>query len=177
MVKYLFEHIIPFKEIDLKATYLVIFNIDKTPPHLALIKNNQYYSITIKEVELGIDIKPIIQLVTKKKIPTLFIEIDDNFDNIKEVFNTFDSLKNTTITCLTPIKKYLSQQYDFKPENVYVIFDLLNQIKDKNGIVRIFEMNTQKLLTPNNQLEINQYNYEELQQFINKLRENKPTSA
>lgn len=169
MANYKFENIFPFDSFKDDSIYLVLFHIDKMPPHLGLVVDSKYYSITIKEVELGLKAENIRKLISRKKIPTLIIEIEDDLKNVKQYYSKYTSLKDESITCLTPIKNYFADQLNTDSESIKVIFDLLDQLKTNNKIKSQYHLNLYDKIE-NNSFIIRHYSYEELQQYITTLR-------
>ena len=115
-MNYKFKNIFPFVDFEVDKTYLVLFNVDKIPPHLGIIKNKKYYSITIKETEIGLNEKAIINLIARKKIPTIIIAINDRLNNIEAYYSKYSNRVKESISCLKPIKEYFAEQNEFKSD-------------------------------------------------------------
>ena len=56
------------QELILKDTWLVILHASRTPPHIGLLVNGNYNSLTIKGHELNIDLKILLKTIQHKKI-------------------------------------------------------------------------------------------------------------
>ena len=63
------------QDLLLKDTWLVILHASRTPPHVGILIDGNYNSLTIKGHELNIDIKVLLKTIQQKKIETLFIKL------------------------------------------------------------------------------------------------------
>jgi hypothetical protein len=164
-----FKNITPFKDFNVDKTYLVLFHVDKFPPHLGIVQANKYYSITIKEVELGLKTKSIIGVIQRKKIPSLILEIDDSINNIAPFYLKYSSLQDGMISCQTPIKEYFSTQNDFKVNDIKVVFDLLDSLIEK--VRNVYQLNLDNKLSNNCSYLMERYSLAVLENHLQLLRD------
>ena len=55
------------QDLLLKDTWLVILHASRTPPHVGILIDGNYNSLTIKGHELNIDIKVLLKTIQQKK--------------------------------------------------------------------------------------------------------------
>ena len=124
-MRYSFDNISKFKGFDAGEIYLVMFHVDKTPPHLGLVKDNKYCSITIKGVEMDVDVDTIFNVIKRKRIPTLFVglNMEGNFD-LRSYYQKYSSIIDQNISCLAPIKDVISGELNLVLKEVHVIFEI-----------------------------------------------------
>ena len=108
----------PFKEeLLLKNTWLVILHASRTPPHIGILIDGNYNSLTIKGHELDINITILLKTIQQKKIETLFIQLKKHpvfsTDYQKEIcqyyIKQFTQVKVNEASCLSPIKLFLQK--------------------------------------------------------------------
>lgn len=130
---------LPIKRLS-TSSGIVLINAHKKPPHLGLFSNGKYYSLTANEVQNGLAIDVMLQLIRRKKIPSIFVFFNDNIPNnfVEEVFGSYTSLSNG-ITCIDPIKKVISAKID-NSANVNFVFELIPALENINYIESYAEM-------------------------------------
>ena len=117
-------------EILNSSSGLILINANKKPPHLAVFCLSKYYSVSVNDVHIGIDIDMILEYIHRKKVPTIFIPLKESFalENVDLIFKDYDHLSDK-MTCLHPIKKLFSNingisDIDF----IYELIPLLNKL-------------------------------------------------
>lgn len=161
-MKYIFSNIQPFENFDINKTYLVLFYVNKIPPHLGIVSGNKYYSITIKYVENGLKSDYILKLIQKKKIPTLFVELHkDISEQVKSKFNTLEKINLKGTSCLKPIREI------FDVKNANVIFDVLDYFDENRISYNVLSNNIAKI-----DYEIERYSRENVLNRIKELKQN-----
>jgi len=132
-----------FSEQDLmNGLYLVVLHAKRTPPHIGLIIDKQYHSLTIKGHELNVSLEALVRNVLQRKIPSLFVKIQPHstFSNLylKEHFITnitqFPKVAVDVATCLSPIKLFFEETYAVSMKDVNYLFDLLPVLEELNLI-------------------------------------------
>lgn len=126
-----------FNESDLqKGVHLVILNALRVPPHIGMIVDNKYHSLTIKGQEINKPVDAFIKNIRLRKIPALFLKIKSH--------NTFSSsyLKEHLIaniqqfplvdigaaTCLSPFKLFFDEVYRVQTLDVNYIYELIPRL-------------------------------------------------
>ena len=125
-----------------KGVYLVLLNANQVPPHIGLLIDNMYHSLTIKGQELNINGNVLLKNIALRKIATIFIKLkkhpvfSTNFMNetFIEQVKLFDKVNEDANTCMSPIRLFFEEFYAIPKENVELIFDLLTALKENDFI-------------------------------------------
>jgi hypothetical protein len=125
-----------------KGVYLLLLNANQMPPHIGLLIDNVYHSLTIKGQELNINGNVLLKNIALRKISTVFIKLKKhpvfsvNFMNetFIEQVKLFDKVNENTNTCMSPIRLFFEEFYAIPKENVKLIFDLLIALKENDFI-------------------------------------------
>ena len=88
MTNYLIHNIKPFGCFD-SGMYLVILHANDIPPHIGIIYNEKYFSLTVSGQTLGDDSKVLKKLIHRKQIKTLFIKLARALNSKDNIRNTF----------------------------------------------------------------------------------------
>lgn len=97
--------------LDTDRTVLWIWHADKIPPHIGISTKKKYFSLKSSGKDTSLPVETIIQLIERKEIKTLAVELDINlsFISLEKVFGNYFCTKANEITCLTPIKSVLNR--------------------------------------------------------------------
>lgn len=132
-----------YKPADMaKGIYLVLLHADKVPPHIGLLIDNTYHSLTIKGQELNINGNVLFKNISLRKICTVFIKIKKHpvFSNnhLNEAFieqvKQFDKVNDDTNTCLSPIRLFFDEFYAIPKGDIKLVFDLLDALQTNDFI-------------------------------------------
>ena len=124
-----------------KGVYLVLLNANYLPPHIGLLIDNTYHSLTIKGQELNINGNVLLKNISLRKICAVFIKLkkhpvfSTNFMNetFIEQIKLFDKVSGGN-TCMSPVRLFFEEFYAIPKENVKLIFDLLTALKENDFI-------------------------------------------
>src|ERR1017187_4375714 len=58
-----------------RGVYLVLLNANLVPPHIGMLIDSHYHSLTIKGQEVAIKGSVLVKNISLRKIPTVFIKI------------------------------------------------------------------------------------------------------
>ncbi|MEO8761878.1 MAG: hypothetical protein ABI388_10450 [Bacteroidia bacterium] len=136
-----------------KGVYLVLLNANQIPPHIGLLIDNTYHSLTIKGQELNINGNVLLKNISLRKICTVFINLkkhpvfSNNFLNetFIEQVKLFDKVNDSTNTCMSPIRLFMEEFYAIPKENINLIFDLLSALNENDFIDSASATNTSEL--------------------------------
>lgn len=125
-----------------KGVHLVLLNANHLPPHIGLLIDNVYHSLTIKGQELNINGNVLLKNISLRKICTVFIKLkkhpvfSNNFLNetFIEQVKLFDKVNDSTNTCMSPIRLFFDEFYAIPKENIKLVFDLLASLEENNFI-------------------------------------------
>lgn len=136
------------------------------PPHLILIHNNLYYDLRLQKTTTAVNFTKFKSKIISGKIPALFFELDARQKLISKeaIINcfenlTFDTAKKTT--CLSPIKKTLSDILDIDLMNNSTIFELLEVLRSNNAITNVYHFKSDEIISAGN-LKWKKYSTEQL---------------
>lgn len=133
-------HANPFNpQTDLSnGLWLTLVGITKTPPHVALISEGKYYSLSARKVDCGSPLERYINTIERKHIPTLFIRIEIKNNppsTLEKFYKNLQPLCNAEDTCLSPIKDFFAEYYSNGFVAVNYVFELL-ALAQKQGLIQ-----------------------------------------
>jgi hypothetical protein len=139
-----------FDEVDLqKGVFLTVLHATRTPPHIGLIIDKQYHSLTIKGAELNIAVTSLLRTVHQRKIPTLFIQLKPHStfsaSYLKEHFiinvQEYPKVDVNIATCLSPIKRFLEETYLLSCQQINYLYELVPFLDEAQLILSISALN------------------------------------
>lgn len=155
-----------------KNTWIVILHASRIPPHIGILVDGNYNSLTIKGHELNINIAVLLKTIQQKKIESLFIQLKKH-----PVFSANYQLEicqhhiqqfiqvNNEATCLSPVKLFLQEFYVIPLNEKELLFELVERLKQNDYIHKTIGLNVeQKISCDEFQLPI--YSNAELQKVI-----------
>ncbi|MCD6017474.1 MAG: hypothetical protein K0S53_595 [Bacteroidetes bacterium] len=169
-----------FSEEELyKETWLIILNASRTPPHVGLMIDGNYNSLTIKGHELNIHNSVLLKTIQQKKIESLFIRLKHHpvfsSEFQKEIcqhyIKQFNQVKANEASCLSPIKLFLQEFYAISENKDELLFELIERLKQNQYISQTFGLNVDQKLEQH-EFSLPMYSNEELQQIIKTERAN-----
>lgn len=132
-----------------KDAWLVILHASRIPPHIGILINGKYHSLTIKGHELNIDIKALEKTISIKNIESLFLKLkphpvfslDYQTDVMIHFIQQFEKVNSQQSTCLTPIKFFLQEFYALQYQEKELLFDMIERLKSNDFIVEVLSDN------------------------------------
>lgn len=123
-----------------KGVVLVLLHAKRIPPHVGLIIDKTYQSLTIKGRELNVPVDALLRTISQKEKEVVFIKIkkhptfSDNY--LKEYFTAnilqYKKVEEGGATCLHPIRSFFEEAYLINTDGVNYVFDLIHELQ-KNG--------------------------------------------
>jgi hypothetical protein len=169
-----------FNEKELsKDTWLVILHASRIPPHVGIVIDGNYNSLTIKGHELNVGIDVLLKTIQQKKIEALFVRLKKHpvFSNgyQKEIcqhyIQQFTQVKQNEASCLSPVKLFLQEFYALCLSEKELLFELTERLKQNNYISEVVGLNVEEKLEQC-QFSLPMYTHEELQKVIQSERHN-----
>lgn len=126
-----------FSEDDLlKGVYIAVIHATRIPPHIGLIMDGKYHSLSLKGQNINASVQALIKNTNQRKIPSLFIKIKphNTFSNtyLNEHFITnvqqFTRVDIGVATCLSPIKLFFDEAYNISMHDINFLFELLPKL-------------------------------------------------
>ncbi len=177
------KYLIPFEEakdaaVLTKGTWLVILHASRIPPHVGLMVDGNYNSLTIKERELNVSSEALLKMISQKKIEALFLKIvkhpvfssDHQLNIFQEQLNQFTAVKQNEATCLSPLKLFFEEFYAIRNNKEQLFYDFIDELNQNDYLTQVFGLNI-KESEENNVFALPHYTNEELQERIKKERE------
>ncbi|MEO6302508.1 MAG: hypothetical protein ABIP51_04990 [Bacteroidia bacterium] len=135
---------IKVETVDLRETvlnkdlWLVALYANRIPPHIGLMINGNYNSLTIKGHELNVSHEALLKTISQKKIESVFIKLKKNpvfsFDHqlemLQEMISKFGPVRQYEVTCLSPIKLFFEQFYAVHNIDEELYFDLMKRMNE-----------------------------------------------
>ncbi len=160
----------------LKNVWLVILHASRIPPHVGLLVEGSYNSLTIKGHELNIHLDVLLKTIHQKKIETLFIKLKKHpvfsTEYQKEIaqhyIQQYTQVKPNEASCLSPIKLFLQEFYALPLKQNELLFELVDRLKQNlyiNEAVGYHISETDEFSLP-------MYSNEALQSIIHSERSN-----
>lgn len=114
-----------------------MLHVNRVPPHIGLLIDNVYHSLSIKGQELNVSGDALLKNISLRKIPSVFIEIKKHpvFSNLHlaeafaEQVKQFDRVNATGNTCLSPVRLFFGEFYALDGAKIELVFDLLEQLE------------------------------------------------
>jgi hypothetical protein len=119
------------------------------PPHLSLCINGQLFNLDVNGTTVGDDIGPLLRLIQRRNVETIFIEL-----NLPPLFNmemfrrqvatstaAYPHVKAGLITCLAPIKDVCAAVYQTEIQDINFVFDLLPRLEAQKVLGHCYHFN------------------------------------
>jgi len=160
-------------------SWIVILHSNRIPPHIGILINGSYNSLTIKGPETNVDVSVLLKIIKQKKIETVFIKLKKHpvfsLDYQNEIFQIqvkkFTQVKPNEASCLSPIKLFLTEFYAIQLMEKELLYELVERLKENDYLDKALglniknEMNSKEFYFPI-------YSYAELQDVILKEQTN-----
>jgi len=129
-----------------RGIYLVLLHANRVPPHIGMMMDHVYHSLSIKGQELNVSGEALLKNISLRKIPAVFIEIKKHpvFSNahlgecFAEQVKQFYKVNAEGNTCLSPVKLFFEEFYALDRQKIDLVFDLLAQLNANNFVSRAF---------------------------------------
>lgn len=164
----------------MRNSWLMILHASRIPPHVGMIINGAYSSLTIKGHELDIKAEVLLKTIAQKKIETLAIQLVKqpvfSLDFQKEVFEEyvrqFDKVEAHKASCLSPVKLFIQEFYALRYDPNELLFEITERLKQNSYIDKILGFNVNDKLTEGG-LSLPLYSHQKLQEVIEQETSNK----
>ncbi len=141
-----------------KGVHIVVLQATRIPPHIGMIMDKKYHSLSIKGQDINTAVSALIKNSSIRKIPTLFIKIKDHptFSNLylsEHFITNIQQFKRVDIgvaSCMSPIKLFFEEVYNLPMTDINYLFDLLPFLSEKGLIesVSAFNMDQKEYTLP-----------------------------
>lgn len=133
----------------LVGSWLVLLHARRIPPHVGLVINGHYNSLTVKGHELDVPVEAIYKAVQLKKIESLFIKVIDHpvFSRdyqlavLQEMIQSYPSVKHDVATCLSPLKEFFQEFYALPLQANELLFDFITRLNANHYLEKALPIN------------------------------------
>lgn len=164
------QNINPFFENTNDRSFILIQNTDQVPPHISLVVDGNYFSVSVSGVKTEVDFQSVLKNIQMKNIPCLILEITKikfSSEAISDIFNHYGRLDKPEKSCLFPIIDLLNRAYGLIHESEFV-FELIKELEKNNNLIGVFHLNLESKLKENSFL-FSKYQREDIRFCIDKL--------
>jgi len=159
----------------LKGLFICILHVKRVPPHIGIIIDGSYHSLTIKGTEPNISTTALLRTIQQQKIESAFLKItphpvfsNDHMNSIfLETLKKYPQIRANEVTCLSPLKDFFNEFYAINSPSSDMIYDFLKRMTLNNFILEAYSLN---LSLENDKMSIPVYSQEELNDKINAIR-------
>ncbi len=132
-----------------KGIYIVVIHATRIPPHIGLVIDGKYYSLSIKGQDIHVPVFTLLKNSTIRKIPTLFIKIKSHptfsavylSEHFVANVQKYERVDVGVATCLSPIKLFFEEVYSVSMKEVNYLFELLPKLEREGLIENSSSMN------------------------------------
>lgn len=154
-------------------SWIVVLHASRIPPHIGILINGSYNSLTIKGHETDIDLAVLLKTIQQKKIETVFIKLKKHpvfsLDYQKEIcqlqIRQFTQVKPNEASCLSPVKLFLTEFYAIQLIETELLFELVKRLKQNDYIDKVLSLNIENQIN-SKEFYFPLYTYSELQDVI-----------
>jgi hypothetical protein len=157
----------------LRNSWLMILHASRIPPHVGMMINGSYSSLTIKGHELDIKAEVLVKTIAQKKIETLAVKLlkqpvfslDFQKEALEQYIRQFDKVEAHKASCLSPVKLFLQEFYALAYDPNELLFEITERLKQNAYIDNILGFNVNNKLTEC-ELSLPLYSHQKLQEVI-----------
>lgn len=120
------------------GAWLWIWNADRIPPHIAISRGQNYFSLTYRDCEIQKNVAAMARKAKRTAIPLVLVNISDwSFErDFTAIFQQYERAKVGGPTCLTPVKEVLGLT-----NGVSQLAELLTEIEKHLHLKQVFAVN------------------------------------
>ncbi len=160
-------------------SWIVVLHSSRIPPHIGILINGCYNSLTIKGHEMNVDVRVLLKTIQQKKIETVFLKLKKHpvfsLDYQNEIFQIhvkqFTQVKPNEASCLSPIKLFLTEFYAVQLIEKEMLYELVERLKENDYIDKALGLNIENQIN-SKKFYFPIYSYAELQDVIFKEQTN-----
>ncbi|HTA27266.1 MAG TPA: hypothetical protein VK809_05730 [Bacteroidia bacterium] len=153
--------------------WLVLIGVNEIPPHIALISDGKYYSQSVRKVDCATLLERFLGAIERKQIPTLLVQFGSaavgvqNIEPLQKIFRNLNPLNTSQETCLSPIKKFFTEQVCDEFGNINYVFELLATAESKGLITECVSLYCET--TNSKSITLPKYTMAQIKNRINEL--------
>jgi len=169
----------------------VLVNADFLPPHVMMVMDGCYYSLGVNGVKIAEPIDGLMRMLVGRNKMVVFVELTLNsLEGIAvELQKAFEPVSisgglgkiglnaNTkpedavsVRTCLSPIRAFFENHFNWQLAAVSTVFQLLGQLYASNLVGNVFVLNNKLPIEQEGVLALPKYDVQTIQQHIQNLK-------
>jgi len=121
-----------------RGIYLVLLHANRVPPHIGMMIDHTYHSLSIKGREVNVSGDALLKNISLRKIPAVFVEIEKHpvfsdshlSESFAEQVMSFDKVNTEGNTCLSPVRLFFEEFYAIDKRKISLVFDLLRELAE-----------------------------------------------
>lgn len=142
------------EEALLSDVYLVLLNVTRVPPHLAIAVNGKLFTLSIKGPTVEGDLRSLLRIIRQRSIESIFIRLavpqvfttEQLGEEIRKYMLAYPRVDVGLATCLAPIKDFCGSVYHTETKNINFIYELLPKLEELNVIDTCYHLNLERYL-------------------------------
>jgi hypothetical protein len=127
------------------GVFLVLLHATRIPPHIGMLFNGRYHSLTVKGKDLDVTLEALLKNITLRKLPALFIElknpatlpVDTLSARFRENVSMFSRVEAGVATCLSPIKLFMEGSWKVDTSMIDYVYELVPVLAQKSMLGRV----------------------------------------
>lgn len=163
------------EDVLLNDVYLVLLNVTRVPPHLAVAIGGKLFTLSVKGPTVEGDLGSLLRIIRQRSIESIFIRLsiphlftlEQLQDEIKNYVLAYPRVDVGLATCLAPIKDFCGSVYDAETGNVNFIYELLPVLEKKGVIDSCYHLNLDRYLNKDSFL-LKKYTMDDINEEIRK---------
>ena len=116
-----------------KGIYLVLLHATRIPPHIGMLFDGTYHSLTVKGKDSDVPFQALTRNILLRKLPSLFLEIKTGSAHsaaemsgiFKDLLAPYNRVEAGQATCLSPVKQFFTEVSGIPAENVSYVYELI----------------------------------------------------
>lgn len=123
--------------------YLVLTELEQTPPHCFLLQNNCWYSLNYRDCKINTPSDILFKTLLSKRKAALFLELSMLIcvSDIKELFSRYRKIDvDSYVTCITPIKEIFNR-YGYSFSSTTLLYEMIEILMEDKQIKKVYAIN------------------------------------
>jgi hypothetical protein len=120
-----------------KGIYIVISDALNAPPHIGMLFDGLYASLTHKRFEIGISLYAFEKKMSSIKSPCIFVQVLIHpvfsvhylYELFVSILHQLKKADGENTTCLTPVKVFFQEGYQLQLESSNFVYQMIPQLQ------------------------------------------------
>lgn len=142
----------------MSGIYLVLLNVTRVPPHLAIAIDGKLYTLSVKGPAVEGEFGSLLRTVRQRSIESIFIRLAvpaeytaaQLTEEMKKCVLAYPRVDVGLATCLAPIKDFCHSVFNIDTKKIHFIYELLPALSVINALAACHHLNLDEHLQENN---------------------------